>query len=106
MSVVTGVSVLSALHIIPLKMRAHIDNKRLHDEGALVSEKVLRKHRADVFELSDLLALDSRLPLEGGIREDAKAFLADFEEYASRETNRKRKASLGEALDFLRRVYL
>lgn len=45
MSVVAGVSVLSALHIIPLKMRAHIDNKRLRDEGAPVSEKVLRKRR-------------------------------------------------------------
>lgn len=104
--VVGGVSILSALHIIPLKMRAHIDNKRLHGEGVPVSEKVLKKHRADVFELSSLLALDSRFLLEDGIREDAEVFLADFEEYASRETNRKRRAALEEAIEFLRRVYL
>lgn len=87
-------------------MRAHIDNNWLHDEGEPVPEKVLRKHRADVFELSGLLALDSRLPLEGGIREDAEAFLKDFKEYAARETNRKRRASLEESFEFLRRVYL
>ena len=104
--VVNGVSILSALRIIPLKMRAHIDNKRLHDEGVPISEKVLRKHRSDVFELSRLLALDSRLPLSGGIREDAEAFLEDFEGYAARETNRKKKMALEDALDFLRRVYL
>lgn len=104
--VVNGVSILSALHIIPLKMRAHIDNNRLHDEGEAIPDKALRKHRADVFELSRLLALDSRLSLEGGIRKDAEAFLEDFEEYAARETNRKRRAPLEESLEFLRRVYL
>ena len=87
-------------------MRAHIDNAYLHDEGISISEKVLKKHRADVFELSRLLALDSRLPLEGGIRKDAEAFLRDFEEYAQKETNRKRRASLIDALELLRKVYL
>lgn len=105
-TIVDGVPILSALHIIPLKMRAHVDNKRLHDEGVFISEKVLRKHRSDVFELSGLLSLDSRMPLSGGIREDAEAFLADFKEYASGETNRKRKASLNDSLEFLRKVYL
>lgn len=101
-----GISLLMALHIIPLKMRAHIDNVRLHGEGVPISEKVLKKHRADVFELSRLLALDSRLPLEGGIRKDAEAFLRDFEEYAYRVTSRKRRADLIDALEFIRRVYL
>ena len=76
-------------------MRAHIDNAYLHDEGISISEKVLKKHRADVFELSRLLALDSRLPLEGGIRKDAEAFLRDFEEYAQKETNRNEGYFIG-----------
>ena len=42
---IEGVSLLSALHIIPLKMRAHIDNMHLYSEGIRISEKNLSKHR-------------------------------------------------------------
>ena len=35
-----GITTLSALHIIPLKMRAHIDNRRLHDEGEKIQGEV------------------------------------------------------------------
>lgn len=101
-----GVSTLAALHIIPLKMRAHVDNRRLRDEGVGISEKALRKHRADVAALVDLLPVSARLPLDGQMRADAEAFLSDFEVYASRETNRKRRAALEDALGFLRGVYL
>ncbi len=105
-TVVEGVTVLSALHLIPLKMRAHVDNCRLHNEGVHVSDKVLRKHRNDVALLASLLPLDSRLELVGQLRDDAENFLLDFEEYAARETSYKRRATLLETLDFLRRVYL
>ena len=100
-----GVPLLSALHIIPLKMRAHVDNRRLHDSGVRLSQKVLRKHRADVAALAGLLPANARLRLEGQLREDAEAFFEDFEEYASRETSHKRRAALEEILKFLRGVY-
>lgn len=103
---IDGVSTLSALHIIPLKMRAHIDNQRLRKEGVRVSEKVLRKHRADVAELSNLLPVSARLALTDQMRADAKVFFADFERYASSETNRKRRAVLNDTFEFLKRVYL
>ena len=105
MTISDGVPLLSALHIIPLKMRAHVDNRRLHDSGVGLSQKVLRKHRADVAALSGLLPANAKLKLEGQLREDAEAFFEDFEEYASRETSRKRRASLEETLRFLRGVY-
>ncbi len=103
---VEGVSTLTALRIILLKMRARVDNNRLHNKGIQISEKVLRKHRADVVELASLLSSSARLPLHGQIRADAEAFFADFEGYASRETNRKRRSVLEDVLKFLRRVYL
>lgn len=101
-----GVSVLSALHIIPLKMRAHVDNHRLHDEGIHISEKVLKKHRNDVMELSGLLSADARLELEGQLRADAELFLNDLEDISQREMNRKRRATIKETANFLRGVYL
>lgn len=103
---IEGVSMLSALHIIPLKMRAHVDNLRFHDEGVRISQKVLRKHRSDVAGLAGLLPSNARLQLEGQLRGDAEAFLEDFEVYMSRETNRKKRTMLEEVLEFLRGVYL
>ena len=103
---IEGVPTLSPLHIIPLKMRAHIDNNRLHGEGVHISENVLRKHRADVVELSGLLSASARLDLQGRLRTDAEEFLADFVRYVSGETNRRRRIKLEEALEFLRHVYL
>lgn len=104
--VVGGVSILKALHIIPLKMRAHVDNHRLHDEGIRIQNKVLRKHRADVVKLADLLTERDRLPLEGQMRADAEAFILDLEDYSSRVTRRKEKERLFETAEFLKFVYL
>lgn len=103
---VNGVSVLSALHIIPLKMRAHVDNWHLHEEGVRVSEKTLKKHRSDVAKLAGLLPANAKLTLDGQLRADAEAFFIDFEAYVARETNRKERLALTETLAFLRGVYL
>lgn len=104
--VLHGVSTLSALRIIPLKMRAHIDNQRLHRDGVHISEKTLKKHRADVEKLADLLPADSRLKLTGQLRIDAETFFDDFADHLERLTDRKRRTTLSETLAFLKSVYL
>lgn len=103
---VAGVTTLSAIHIIPLKMRAHIDLNRKHDEGRRCNDKDLRKHRADVAELANLLTPSARLELRGQMLQDAEDFLVDFAEYVARQTNQKQRTKLQDTLDFLRRVYL
>ena len=101
-----GVTILDAIHIIPLKMRAHIDLNRRHDEGLRVNDRDLRKHRADVAKLAGLLTPDARLGLRRQMRRDAEDFLNDFERYAARHTQRKHRGRLQETLVFLRGVYL
>ena len=101
-----GVTMLDAIHIIPLKMRAHIDLNRRHDEGLRVNDRDLRKHRADVAKLAGLLTPDARLGLRRQMRRDAEDFLDDFERYAARHTQRKHRGRLQETLVFLRGVYL
>ncbi len=105
---IEGVSTLDALHIIPLKMRAHVDLNRKHDAGSPdgTNSKNLRKHRSDVAGLAGLLAESDRLELRGRMRADAEAFFDDFERYAARQTNRKQAQQLESVLEFLRRVYL
>ncbi len=105
-TIVEGIPVVDALHIIPLKMRAHIDLNDRHDRGERVNEKDLRKHRRDVLELAGLLADGDRLPLTGVIREDAARFLSDAESFAARTTNRKKRERRMDTVEFLRVVYL
>ncbi|WP_304425868.1 hypothetical protein [uncultured Adlercreutzia sp.] len=103
---VDGVPILSAIHIIPLKMRAHVDINDKYEQGRHCNERDLRKHRRDVAQLSGLLTQTSRLMLGGQMREDAERFFVDFERYALKETNRKKRAVLQEDLKLLRSVYL
>ena len=105
-SLIDGIPLLRAIHIIPLKMRAHIDLNRKHVAGRHVNEKDLVKHRGDVARLSRLLTLVDRLPLEGRMRDDAEEFLADFERYAQRQTSGKQRLVLMDDLTVLRTVYL
>ena len=103
---VRDIPLLDALHIIPLKMRAHIDNNRLHREGTPLNEKTLRKHRRDVMLLAGLLPQAARLALEGRMREDAVAFLDDLAGHASRVSRKKERRQIEETQGFLAGVYL
>ena len=101
---VGGVRIPDLLHIIPLKMRAHIDNNELHDSGVHIAQKNLRKHRSDILRLTELLPSDASLPLEGRLRDDARTLFDDLETFAKHQVARKREEVL-EAASFLRGVY-
>lgn len=101
-----GITLLDALHIIPLKMRAHIDINRSYEEGRHCNDIDRRKHRSDVARLAGLLSSSARLELTGQMRVDAEDFLTDFTSYVNRQTNRKERARLQDTLSFLEKVYL
>ena len=103
---VEGITLLDALHIIPLKMRAHSDINRSYEEGRRCNNIDRRKHRSDVARLADLLSPSARLELTGQMRVDAEDFLTDFASYVNRQTNRKERARLQDTLSFLEKVYL
>lgn len=103
---VGGVTLLDALHIIPLKMRAHIDINRSYEEGRRCNSIDRRKHRSDVARLAGLLPPSARLELTEQMRIDAEDFFADFSSYVDRQTNRKERTRLQDTLSFLERVYL
>lgn len=97
---------LDALHIIPLKMRAHIDINRSYEEGRHCNDKDRRKHRSDIVRLAGLLPPSARLELIEQMRADAGDFFADFSSYVNRQTDRKERARLQDTLSFLEKVYL
>lgn len=101
-----GITLLDALHIIPLKMRAHIDINRSYEEGRHCNDIDRRKHRSDVARLAGLLSSSARLELTEQMRADAEDFFTDFASYVNRQTNRKERARLQDTLLFLKKVYL
>ncbi len=61
-AVAGDVSVLDAVHIIPLKMKAWLDLTDRKARGAHVNDRDLRKHRQDVFRLFPLINAANKIP--------------------------------------------
>lgn len=78
---IEGVTVLDAPYLIPFKARAWLDLSDKKAAGEHVDSKNIRKHKNDVFRLSELL--DRNLvPIEGitdTIRNDMKKFMDRME---------------------------
>lgn len=70
-----GVPLLGASHLIPLKARAWVDLTDRRARGEDVRGDEIKKHRADVVRLSQLLAPSDRVVLPVRIAEDLSEFL-------------------------------
>lgn len=76
---VDGVAVLDERILIPFKAKAHLDLAARRDSGEPIDRKTVRKHRADVFRLLQLLADDERIALPEVIAADLASFAAKVE---------------------------
>lgn len=77
-TIISGVSVLDARHLIPFKAKAWLDLSARKASGDPVDSKNIRKHKNDVFRLSELLP---REPLEPLVV--PKPVMADIAEFLS-----------------------
>ena len=71
---VDGVAVLDERMLIPFKAKAHLDLAARRAQGEHLDQKNIRKHRADVFRLLQLLADDERVKLPETIASDMARF--------------------------------
>lgn len=73
---ISGVTVLSAPYLIPFKAKAWLDLSRRKSEGGQVDSRDIRKHKNDVFRLTELLDRNmSPLPyIPDAIRTDINEF--------------------------------
>ena len=73
---VDGVAVLSAPYLIPFKAKAWIDLSDRKAAGEQVDSRNIRKHKNDVFRLTELLNREETLPdLPETIKKDMKEFI-------------------------------
>lgn len=80
LSSIDGISVLDAAHLIPLKMRAHIDLNNRRNADQHVNSADLKKHRKDAIRLLEIIPDDTALALPAKIKADAKQFIGTIED--------------------------
>lgn len=73
--VIDDISLVDETILIPMKARAFLDLSGRKANGQNVDARDIRKHRADVFRLTQLLPGSGNLPLAEPIRADLAAFL-------------------------------
>jgi hypothetical protein len=76
---VSGIPVVRSEYLIVLKAKAYIDLTIRKDRGEAVEDKVIKKHKNDVFRLFRIVEPDLSIELPASIREDMRRFVNSME---------------------------
>lgn len=106
-SIINGMSLLNATHLIPIKARAWIDLRECKSNGESIDDKNIRKHKNDILRLYQLLTPTNRTILPEPIRQDMQQFLTQIEKEGidSLKNLGLQNTSLTEILHNLRIIY-
>lgn len=104
--IVNEVCVLGGEYLIPFKMYAWLDLKERKAAGEHVNEKDYKKHKNDVFRLLQIIDVDSKVEVEGLVRESIERFLAEILEEPVRVKQLGLPISFQEAINSLRNIYI
>jgi hypothetical protein len=72
---VDGISILGAEYILPFKVKAWLDLTQRKEAGKTVDSKNIKKHRNDVFRLSNLLSPAQSVFIPATVARDLKEFV-------------------------------
>ena len=73
------VSVLDALHLVPMKMKAWLDLTDRKSRGEHINTWDIKKHRQDIFRLFPLIDSETRLEVPSEVYDDIQTFLLSVE---------------------------
>lgn len=105
---IDGVSIVGEECLIPLKARAWLDLTKRKAGGESVDSKNIRKHRADVLRLYQILPPELRIELPESIQNDLNEFLQAIEPELSPQLLKQldiKGVSVAEVLQTLKTVY-
>ena len=77
---VDGVTVLGPEYLIPFKAKAWLDLSERKRNGAPVDSKNVKKHRNDVFRLTDLITPEQRITTPETVWQDMTKFIEAMRE--------------------------
>ena len=75
---IDGVPILDAAYLIPFKAKAWLDLTRRKSLGEHVDSKNIKKHKNDIFRLTELLNQNERIIVPKSICKDIKEFVASM----------------------------
>ncbi len=104
---ISGLPVVRASHLIPLKARAWIDLMGRKNGGTSVNERDVRKHKNDIIRLYQLLTPSDKIVLPHSIKQDMKQFLERVQEGALIDLKSLgiKNTNFDELLTTLRQIY-
>lgn len=102
---VGGIGIVDAVHLIPLKARAHIDLNKRKIMGRHVNDRDLRKHKKDVLRLTELIPREVAIEVKARIADDLDSFLRMVEDEGMRIDQLGLNKPLSEALTEIRSHY-
>jgi len=79
-TIIDGIPLLDAAHLIPFKIKAWLDLSERKASGGQVDSKNIKKHKNDVIRLSALLLPGFRMNLPEVIASDMRDFLSRIDE--------------------------
>ena len=103
---VAGVTVLEAEYLIPFKMYAWLDLRRRKAAGEHVNEKDYKKHKNNVFRLYSIIDTDTKITVEGLVKESVKSFIMTIVEEPVRTEQFGLNESMEEILAAYEDIYL
>lgn len=104
-TVIDGISVLKAEYIIPFKMYAWTNNKKMRQKGLAVNTNDIKKHKNDVFRLMSLINPNEHIITNGNVRFSIQQFLTDIRSEPV-DKNLLGPRSKEEAIEILRHIYM
>lgn len=103
--VLNGISVLAPTHLIAFKARAYIDLTRRKENGFNVDSVDIKKHKNDIFRLSQLLTGQEVVKCGSQVREDIRTFFTLIKNEAIDMKTLGIPASREEAEERISRIY-
>lgn len=100
-----NVSVLDALHLVPMKMKAWLDLNERKANGEHVNSRDIKKHRQDIFRLFPLIQSDTVISVPQEVYNDIQLFLSEMENIAFEPKAIDLTYSKKEVLDTYRQIY-
>lgn len=76
---IDGISLLGAEHLIPFKAKAWIDLTNRKNNGEHVDSRNIRKHKNDVFRLTELIDSSETISLPKNVYQDMQEFIAKMQ---------------------------
>lgn len=100
-----GLQLITPEYLIPLKAKAYLDLKARKDAGEQIDSKDIRKHKNDIFRLSQVLTPESSVRVSKSIANDQQIFLNQIKQDPPDLKNLGLKSSLEDILNRLKNIY-